>query len=242
MKFAKAFTLIELLVVIAIIAILAAMLLPALAKAKRAAQRTSCVNNLKEAGIAFKTWENDHGDKYPMADSTTDGGAMECIYSAGSAASAGYGVTNVFLAMSNELATAKVLYCPSDLARSAATNWSNFGTNALSYFVCGDAQDKYPSMILSGDRNIGYDPTPGITPGEEPAPTLNMINNGFAQGNVAGAITHTQPWAWTANDIHQAAGNISMADGSVHQTSLSDLTNALYFAGGNVKYPIYNMP
>ena len=75
----KAFTLIELLVVIAIIAILAAMLLPALAAAKRKAQRITCVNNLKEDSLAFRIWEGDNGDKYPRPFSTAQGGAMEYV-------------------------------------------------------------------------------------------------------------------------------------------------------------------
>jgi prepilin-type N-terminal cleavage/methylation domain-containing protein len=246
LKDKKAFTLIELLVVIAIIAILAAMLLPALAAAKRRAQRISCVSSLKQIGIAFQLYANDHPYN-PFPGSTY-------VYSSQNTTVATFAPQMPLAIMSNTLTTPKLIFCPSDTAtRSAATNWSqlvnaNTGapydtvTNYQSYFVGGDGLVTEPKSIFAGDRNICYNPSTG---GWFDMDATIAEDGVFAdcKGNLPGAFS---TWAWDPNNMHQGVGNLLFGEGSVLQATrqqldmaLSDSTNSTTL-GGN--FPYYNFP
>ena len=180
----QGFTLVGLLVIIAVLGILAAMLIPALVSAKGKSKRIQCVNNLKQSGLAFRLWEGDNGDKYPMAVSTNKNGTMEYAEDGNA--------FRHFQVMSNELSTPKILVCPAD-NRTTAASFTKLKNQNVSYFVGLDATEIQPRMLLTGDRNVtnGLSPVrsvlelrPEIPAGWTEAMHNRVGNIGLADGSV----------------------------------------------------------
>lgn len=191
----QAMTLIEVLAVIAVIVLVVAMLVP-LRPHTDGSKATACRMRLKQIDLGFQMYAEDNGGKFPIQVSITNGGTME------------YLERNQTFPHYQKLAPyiqySKVLWCPLDKNRHAATDYATLTDANLSYFLNADVSTNNPSVsIMTGDRNLETNGRP------IPAGLFTLTTN-----------TKT---GWT-QELHPKGGNLGFADGHVEFCRSENLT------------------
>jgi hypothetical protein len=210
------FSMVDLLLVIAAVVGIVCVILSGMARARTPRCRGSCVNNLKQVGIAFYSWELDYGPSLGAVFAATNEAAIDLKRRDLAQA--------VFTTMSNDLVSPRILYCPEDtqagrisanvfFPSTAPVSDSasiQFSTNNLSYFLGLGADGNYPNRVLAGDDHF-------LVNQRKPQPGLLLLSTNSVV-------------AWR-NERHPKCGNVAMADASVHSFSSSGFQTQLMKTG-----------
>jgi type II secretory pathway pseudopilin PulG len=208
----KGFTRLELLVAATVVGGLGMIQLSALGSSGSRARLSQCFNNLRQVGIAYHQWADDHPKSFPWDNTMSEGGTRNSP-----------AVANAFIhfsSLSNQLAgsTYRILVCPSDSVKRAVESPDGFlsltfQNNAVSYFVGFHGNLSEPQELLSGDRHLRVSTGYGSACGR-----VGTIAYSLAPGDSS--------VAWT-NAIHGSVGNLLLTDGAVHTVSSEDLRESV---------------
>ncbi len=198
-KSSRGLTWIAIMVILAVIAMLAALILPALAKSHQKSARINCINNLKNVGRGFQIFATDNDGLFPWQVPIANGGTKEWV-------SDETQIWRHWHAVSNELSTPKIAVCPHDPRGGDVLGWGETNTTHISYFIGLNASETNPATILGGDRNVTID-------GAEARPGRLVLG--------------TRGVAGFSKAMHHEAGNILLGDGSVQQVTSARLNESV---------------
>jgi prepilin-type N-terminal cleavage/methylation domain-containing protein/prepilin-type processing-associated H-X9-DG protein len=212
----QGFTLIELLVVIGIIAVLAAVLLPVLARAKITAQRTSCLNKLRQWGLAQTMYAQDHDDYIPRESAVAGGSTLDTwvLVKQASSANVWYNAlpSSINQHPASDFFSRKTdFYDPASLFHCPTEQFNNISTPI--------PDDIYFSIAMNSKLIQGSDPTIKVSAIKLPSATVFFLENRLTGEPMVDSKQATtdlgQPSSY-ANRFaarHGGVGNIAFADG-----------------------------
>jgi prepilin-type N-terminal cleavage/methylation domain-containing protein len=190
----RAFTLIELLVVIAIIAILAALLLPALTQAKARAWSVRCVSNLRQINVAMRLYADEYNELYPESGTTIHWDSVDAQPPDGSGRASWMQQLIAFTVNTN------LYHCPADKRSS----FSYFNGVRAAYVALNGNRGSvngrlilYSSALVLGGDTVDFDP-------------LDADKDDYDQNCVGGPTNGTPALAWQTHSLGQ---NIMLSDG-----------------------------
>ena len=207
----RAFTLIELLVVIAIIAILAALLLPALTSAKARGQQVACISNFHQLQLAFIVYCSENNDTMPQNNGAGPSSTLGVYSTPGSwvvgNAQTSADLTNIESGtLYADTPNPGVYHCPADRSTLYNSNVIRIRSCSLDFFINGTLSETDPKYII---KYADIRPIPA-----QVIMFVDECSPGIDDGSFA-CETNLAQWDNMPTDRHNGGGNFSFADGHV---------------------------